>query len=109
VITCKIIAPVPESDTVLVSFLEYETIPVTVEAFTTKGSLIQVEILVDEDVIKSLPDTTKLPASPYNFTIPSWRIKPGTHLLTAVAYSSEGNRETDAMYFMIEKSKKSGE
>ncbi|MCL1850565.1 MAG: Ig-like domain-containing protein [Bacteroidetes bacterium] len=95
VITCTITSPVPDAEGKL-EFYKHQEIPVTVEASTTKGSIIQVEILVDEDVIQSL---TK---PPYNFTIPENTIEPGLHhILTAVAFSSRGNREVSAMYFTI--------
>jgi hypothetical protein len=85
----------------MITFSENESIPVTVEASTTKGAILQVDISVLDkndtiEVIKSFL------SQPYQFTIQPKTLKPGLHVLTAVAFSSEGNRETDAMYLTIE-------
>jgi len=89
--TCIITSP--KADAI---FSEYQSIPITVEASTTKGSIIQVQIVVDDEVIESL---TK---PPYNFTIPSGTIPVGMHILSAEAFSSGGNSEVAAIYITIE-------
>ena len=88
-IKCKIISPENEAE-----FWKSEIIPVTVEASINKGSLLQVEIFVDDSVIVSRTEP------PYNFTIPAKTISPGLHYLTAVAYSSN-NQEVDNIFIKI--------
>jgi hypothetical protein len=94
-----ITSPIPDPDEGSAVFYENQSIPVTVEASTTKGSIKQVVIYVDDDVIDS-----KL-SPPYNFTIAEWTIQPGLHALTAVAYSSEGNSEVAEIYITIKETK----
>ena len=88
-VTCKIITP--ENEDV---FWTFQDIPVTVEASTSKGSIIQVEIFVDDKVIESLTEP------PYKFTIPARAVDTGTHYLTAAAFSST-NQEVDNIFIII--------
>ena len=88
-IKCKITSPKNEAE-----FWKSESIPVTVEASTNKGSIIQVEIFVDDQVIASRVDT------PYHFTIPAKAAAPGMRYLTAVAYNSD-NWEVDNLFIII--------
>jgi hypothetical protein len=91
-ITCIITSP--EDFAV---FSEDQSIPVTVEASTTKGSIIQVQIFVNDSAILSLT------AAPYHFTIPPKTISVGNMItLSAVAYSSEGNQEVAAIFIDVE-------
>ena len=88
-IKCKITSPENETE-----FWEFETIPITVEASINKGSLLQVEIFVDDKVIESCTEP------PYHFTIPAKTVSPGLHYLTAVAYSSN-NQEVHSIFIKI--------
>jgi len=72
---------------------------VIVEASTNKGSIIQVQILVDGEVIESRTE------SPYHFTIPPYTVPVGMRTLSAEAYSSERNLEVDAMLIKIKEAK----
>jgi hypothetical protein len=92
IITCTITSPADEA-----IFKENQSIPVLVEASTTKGSIIQVQIFIDDDPIASLTET------PYEFTIPANTIPVGIHTLAAMAYTSEGNREVAAIFITITK------
>ena len=88
-IKCKITSPENEAE-----FWRSQSIPVTVEASTNKGSLIQVQILLDDQVIGSCVDT------PYHFTIPAKTASTGMHYLTAAAYSSD-NLEVNNIFIII--------
>ena len=90
-IKCKITSPKDMSE-----FWESQTIPVTVEASINKGSLLQVQIFVDDQVIESRLDT------PYHFTIPDHIVSPGIHYLTAAAYNSN-YQEVDNIFILIKK------
>ena len=78
-------------------FWEYQPILVSVVGNTTKGSVIQIEIIVDDEVIESVSEHS------YNFTIPSNRIEPGLHSLSAVVFTSSGNSAVNAQYITIKK------
>jgi hypothetical protein len=106
VITCNIVSPVPDDNNEIV-FSESTPIPIIVDAYTTKGSIVQVELFVDDEIIASLPDSTmlKLPSTPYNFTIQPYTIDTGLHVLTAAAFSSEKNIELSALFLRIKKYK----
>jgi len=84
----------------IIVFWDYQTIEVSVEASTTKGSIIQVEIRVDEEEVIEFALV-----SPYNFTVPPNSMEAGLHTLTAVVYTSSGNRAVDAQYIKIQKAK----
>ena len=84
----------------IIVFWDYQTIEVSVEASTTKGSIIQVEIRVDEEEVIEFALV-----SPYNFTVPPNSMEAGLHTLTAVVYTSSGNRAVDAQYIQIQKAK----
>ena len=88
-IKCKITSPKDMTE-----FYEFQDISVTVEASINKGSIRQVQIIVDELPIESRVDT------PYHFTIPAHTISPGMHYLTAVAYSSN-NQDVDNIFIVI--------
>jgi len=89
-ITCKITSPENEAE-----FWKSESIPVTVEATINKGSLLQVQIFVDNIVIESRT------APPYDFIIPANTVSTtGMHYLTAAAYSSN-TREVDNIFIII--------
>jgi len=90
-ITCKITSPKNEAE-----FWKKRdiVIPVTVSATTNRGSIIQVQVFIDDDVVGSLTEP------PYNFTIPIDSLPARTHYLTAVAYSSS-NQEVDAIFITI--------
>ncbi|MCL2167988.1 MAG: Ig-like domain-containing protein [Lentimicrobiaceae bacterium] len=90
-IVCTITSPAENS-----MFSLSQSIEVNVEASTTKGSIIQVQLLVDDEAIQSL---TK---EPYQFTIPPKTIPVGLHLITAVAYNSMNNQEVANVYITIE-------
>ena len=90
VIECNITTPENYA-----TFLKYESIRVDVEASTTKGSIIQVVLLVDDKVIDSLRE------EPYNFTIPPDTISAGEHILYAAAYNSQQNREVAMIHITI--------
>jgi len=90
-VKCKITSPENEAE-----FWESESIPVTVESSINKGSLLQVEIFVDDKVIESRTEP------PYNFTLKAETVSPGLHYLTAVAYGSE-NQEVDNIFILIKK------
>jgi len=92
-ITC-VITSLTAVDTV---FFENQTIPVTVEASTNKGSIIQVQILVDDEVIQSFI------ASPYHYSIPPYTLPIGFHSITAEAYSSGNNVEIAGRLIKIKK------
>ena len=99
VITCIITSPAPTTLDEFVAFYENQSIFVSVDASTTKNTIRQVQLFVDEDVIFSTL------TSPYNFTIPPGTIAPGLHILSAVAHSSGGNREVAAIYINIKEAK----
>jgi hypothetical protein len=101
VITCVITTPKADAE-----FNQYQTIYVNVEASTNKGSIIQVQIIVDDEIRKSY--SRPMPSA-YNDTILPGTLPVGLHVLSAVAYSSEGNSEVAAIYFTIKESKKSSE
>jgi len=89
VITCKILLPQSGAE-----FWQRETISVFVEASTNKGTIVQVQVFVGDNVLGSL--TTP----PYNFIIPTDSLSTGIHYLTAVAYSAS-NQEIDAIFITI--------
>ena len=84
-ITCKIISPENGAE-----FWKTQDIPVSVEATINKGSLIQVQIFLDDMVIGTLTEP------PYDFTIKTNNVSARVHGITAVAYSSS-NQEVDAI------------
>jgi len=88
-IKCEITSPKNEAE-----FWESQSIPVTVDASTNKGSLIQVQIFVDDKVVESRTEP------PYEFTIPAKTVSPGMHYLTAAAYSSN-NQEVHSIFIII--------
>jgi len=90
ILTCVITSPNHNE-----KFSENEPIYVIVEASTNKGSVIQVQILVDNEIKKSF---TK---PPYCDTIRPRYLTKGIHSISAEAYSSGGNMETDAFYITI--------
>ena len=98
-ITCtmEIITPSIDEEAEYPVFWEYQPIQISVTASTTKGTISQVEIFVDDDVIESTL------VKPYNFTIPSNRIEAGLHSLTAVVFTSSGDQAVDAQYITIKK------
>ena len=99
-ITCVMTIITPSLAEDMLVFWEHQTIEVSVEASTTKGSITQVEIIVDEEeVIESTL------FRPYNFTIPPSSMEEGLHSLSAVVYTSSGNRAVDAQNIKIQKAK----
>jgi len=99
-LTCKILSP--ESDA---KFNKGEAIYVSVEASTNKGSILQVQIYIDED--QDHPKSFTEP--PYEYTIFPDTLSLGFHSISAAAYSSEGNREVAAIYIKIVEPEKGGE
>jgi len=92
VITCTI--TYPENNAV---FPINQSIPVTVEASTTKGSIIQVQLTFDNSAIQSLTEP------PYNFTIPADSVSTlGIHTICVEAYNSEKMREAAFISISIE-------
>jgi len=89
-IKCKITSPENEAE-----FWESESIPVTIETSINKGSIIQVQLFVDDEVFES---RTEPPFD--HFLIPSKTISPGMHYLTAAAYSSN-NQEVNSIFIII--------
>jgi hypothetical protein len=81
-------------------FWEHQAIEVSVKASTTKGSITQVQIVIDEE--ERIESDLVLP---YNFTVPPYCMDAGLHTLTAVVYTSSGNRAVDAQYIQIQKAK----
>jgi hypothetical protein len=79
-------------------FYENQTIYVNVEASTTKGSIIQVDILVDGEPHKSF--SRPMPSA-YRDTIQPRELPVGVYVLSAEAYSSDGNVEVSAIYLTI--------
>lgn len=96
-ITCKmeIVTPSIDAEADFPVFWEYQPIQVSVTASTTKGTINQVEIIINDDVFESTL------VKPYNFTIPSNLLEAGLHSLTAVVFTSSGNRAVDAQYITI--------
>jgi len=80
------------------TFKMYEEIKVNVTAETKKGSIIQVQLTVDNFT------TMSLSARPYNFQIPAYTFeKEGIYFLSVMAYSTEGVQEGAAIEIIIEK------
>jgi len=99
-ITCIMTIFTPSLAEDMLVFWEHQAIEVSVEASTTKGSIMQVEIIVDEEeVIESAL------VRPYNFTVPPNSMEAGLHSLSAVVYTSSGNRAVAAQYIKIQKAK----
>ena len=98
-ITCNMTINTPSLAEDMLVFWEHQAIEVSVEASTTKGSIIQAEIIIDYDVIESTL------VSPYNFTVPPNSMDVGLHTLSAVVYTSSGNRAVDAQHIKIQKAK----
>ena len=78
-------------------FSRNQSVPVNVKASTTKGSIIQVQIFIDD----SEPFASRT-ATPYNFIIPPDTMSAGLHIISATAYSSGKNQEMAAIMIKIE-------
>jgi hypothetical protein len=94
IVTCEIISP-KEGE----SFSKFQPIEVVVEASTTKGSIIQVQVSTGEFLHDIF--TSKDTISPYNFIISNETFEPGPHYITAVAFNSNQMRETSAVLIFI--------
>ncbi|MCL2245951.1 MAG: Ig-like domain-containing protein [Lentimicrobiaceae bacterium] len=98
-LTCNITSPKADAGKDYPEFFENEFIYVTVEASTNKGSILQVQMFADNNPGKSCTET------PYRDTILPRTFTAGIHSISAVAYSSQGNTEIDAIYVKIKEAK----
>jgi len=89
IITCEITSP-KDSD----EFWRGEEIPVTVEATSNKGAIIQVQVFLDDNLMGSLTEP------PFHFIIPTDTLSARIYYLTAAAYSSS-NREVHNIFVTI--------
>jgi len=89
-VSCQITSPREGS-----YFTQNAFIDVIVEASTTKGSIIQVQLMIDNESFKSVIDT------PYTFVIPEYTFEPGLHYITAIAYNTNRVQETSSVLINI--------
>jgi uncharacterized protein (TIGR02145 family) len=88
--TCKIV--LPEQNT---TFLNGETISITVSATDPDGIISEVNISLDNIGL------TTLTASPFTYSINSDKLESGNHVLSAIAFDDAGAYESDEISIQI--------